>query len=281
MARVKQVVDWAIAADMYVILNAHHEESIIQPMTAAGRAEGVRYIRVIWEQIAREFRNYDHRLVFAGLNEPRCRTDGDNEWWGGSSATRETLNQMNQTFVNAVRADGGNNRYRILAVPTYAAGAQRDSPVFTGFEIPTDTTSGSVNKIIMAIHTYSPFSWAHNGIGSYGSGGQDLARIRSDLDFVRQNAIRLRVPVVLSEWGSTAASQISQRNQHAEDYVREARARGMATVWWDNNGTSTEIEGHGFGLLDRRTTVPRPAFASIVAAIMRGRNSTFTPQPTS
>jgi endoglucanase len=309
MARVKEVVDWAIAADMYVILNTHHEEDVM-PMGAAGRAQAVRFVDTVWRQIAREFRGYDHRLVFEGLNEPREK-GGEGEWWGGNATSRESLNQMNAAFVRAVREDGAqsggnNNRWRILMVPTYAAGAQRDSPVFSGFVIPDDPTSGSVNKMILSIHTYSPFGWAHDGICVYGcsggsrivvinnenvrvcntnnthhcDGNQTLARTRSDLDFVRTNAIRLGTPVVLGEWGSVNASLLAQRNQHAEDYVREARARGMATVYWDNNATSTTIRDHGFGILDRRNP-GTPRFPTIVAAIMRGKNAPFTPQPQS
>jgi endoglucanase len=288
MARVKEVVDMAIAADMYVILNTHHEERVM-PLGSSGRTQAIRTVDVLWTQIAREFRNYDHRLVFAGLNEPR-EIGGEGEWWGGTSTTRETLNLMNQAFVDRVRADGAsgsgnNNRWRILAVPTYAAGANPDSPVFVGFRIPTDTSSGAVNKIIMAIHTYSPFDWAHNGRGSYGSGGNDLARIRRDLDFVRTQARNLGVPVVLSEWGSVNAGQMSQRVTHAEDYVREARARGMATVWWDNASADTRANEHGFGLFSRRAPhAPSLSyggqtynFQQIIDAIMRGRRATFTP----
>jgi hypothetical protein len=147
MARIKQVVDWAIAENMYVILNTHHEEQVL-PLSNSGRDQANRFVTRIWAQIAREFRDYDHRLIFEGLNEPRTKGSA-NEWWGGTSDERENLNRLNQAFVDTVRADGGNNRWRIVMVPTYAAGGQAGSPVFDGFRIPNDTTN-TVNKIILS-----------------------------------------------------------------------------------------------------------------------------------
>ena len=80
----------------------------------------------------------------------------------------------------------------------------------------------------------------------------------SDLDNVLTNAERLGLPVILGEWGSIHASigdgadqalRNAQRPQHAEDYTRAARERGMSAVWWDNGGfTGTD---HTFGIIRR------------------------------
>jgi endoglucanase len=68
MKRVKQVVDWAIAENLYVILNTHHEEDVMR-MDAGNRANAVKFVETIWKQIAATFNDgYDHRLIFEGLN---------------------------------------------------------------------------------------------------------------------------------------------------------------------------------------------------------------------
>jgi endoglucanase len=261
MARVKQIVDWAIANDMYVILNTHHDNPLFKFQNVDMPETTVVFTRV-WEQIAATFRDYDHRLIFLSLNEPRTY-DTPNQWTGGTPEERTNLNTLNQIFVDTVRASGGNNVHRILMVPTYAAGAT--TPALNDFRVPNDPLN-SVNKIVMSVHTYSPFAWAHDGRGVYDANG--LTTIRRDLDRVQGRANALGVPVILGEWGSIAACDLRQRAQHAEDYVREARARGMATFWWDNGGFGTDQNGHGFGIYDRRNnTFP---FPSIIEAMLRG-----------
>jgi len=171
-----------------------------------------------------------------------------------------------------VRATGGNNMYRILQVPTVAAGATPNG--MRDFVVPNDPMNPDVNKIIWSIHTYSPFDWAHDGRGTYNG----YAPIISDLDNVLQNAERLGLPVILGEWGSIHASlgdgrdqnlRNIQRPQHAEDYVRAARERGMVTVWWDNGGfTGTN---HTFGIVRRSYPhIIANYHQEIINGIMRG-----------
>ncbi|MCL1788197.1 MAG: glycoside hydrolase family 5 protein, partial [Defluviitaleaceae bacterium] len=254
MERVQEVVDWALALDMFVILNTHHENAAlaldIENANEAGHP-GHQFVTHIWRQIAQHFIDYDERLIFASLNEPR-HEGGDNEWWGATQTVRDNVNYLNQAFVDVVRATGGNNRYRILQVPTVAAGATPNG--MGDFVVPTDPINEGVNKIVWSVHTYSPFNWAHDGRGTYGGPGQ----IAGDLDNVLNNAQRLGLPVILGEWGSIHASvgdgadqalRNIQRAQHAEDYTREARERGMVAVWWDNGGfTGTD---HTFGIIRR------------------------------
>lgn len=263
MERVYEVVGWAYEADMHIILNTHHENGFNLHDDIHGIClldENVEHSIFIlttwWRQIATQFEPFGERLIFAGLNEPRTR---ENEWNGGVDETRINLNRLNQAFVDTVRATGGNNESRFLLVPTHAASAANQA--FNGFEIPTDSAN---DRIIMAIHTYSPFAWAHDGRGEYG--GDD--EIRPALERVAGHAERLGVSVILSEWGSINNGEegnLEQREQHAYDYVRIARELGMATFWWDNNqgGAGT----HGFGLFNRATN--EIIFPTIIDAIIR------------
>jgi endoglucanase len=263
MARVKQVVDWAIEEDMYVILNTHHDNRVLN--LGSGNAsqathEGNIFVTRIWAQIAEVFKDYDEKLIFASLNEPR-HEGGSQEWNGGTVTVRDNVNHLNQVFVNVVRASGGNNENRLLMVPTVAAGSNNNS--LNAFRVPLDlpqhrvTMSGntvgygntniSSRKIILAVHTYSPFNWAHDGIGNYGG----ISTITGDLNRVRDRANVLGLPVILSEWGSVSESEpAGARAQHASDYVFAARERGMVAVWWDNGQGSAS--SHGFGLIARR-----------------------------
>ncbi|MCL1881383.1 MAG: glycoside hydrolase family 5 protein [Oscillospiraceae bacterium] len=279
MARIREVVDMAYNRGMHVLLNTHHENSWIggYRLTANRRAEDVARLTRLWEQIAPAFADYSERLMFAGLNEPRGATRDDGqcpyEWAGGTLEMRQSLNVLNQAFVNTVRATGGNNAHRFLIVPTHGAGAQ--PAAFEGFVFPTDSAN---DRLILAVHTYSPFAWAHNGEGMY----TNDAGIRGDLTRVYRFAESLGVPVILSEWGSVANGQSgnhAQRVQHAYDYVRIARELGMATFWWDNNvhGANNGIYSHVFALFDRTTR--QRTLPDIIGAIMDGMVHTYTGLP--
>ncbi|MCL1883525.1 MAG: glycoside hydrolase family 5 protein [Defluviitaleaceae bacterium] len=274
MERVQEVVDWALAEDMFVILNMHHENvslSLEIEDAHLSTHPGNIFVTNVWRQIAEHFRDYDERLIFASLNEPR-HEGGTQEWWGATQTVRDNVNYLNQAFLDTVRATGGNNVYRIVQVPTVAAGATPNG--MRDFVVPSDPMNPDVNKIVWSIHTYSPFAWAHDGRGVYDGYGE----IVSSLDTVLNNAERLGLPVILGEWGSIHVSigddynqelRNDQRPLHAEDYIREARERGMVAVWWDNGGFAGS--DHTFGIV--RRSYPHSVFdwhQQIINGIMRG-----------
>jgi len=273
LLRVQEVVDWAMEEDMFVILNTHHENTALnlgEPNANNPDHSGYDFLTNVWRQIAEHFRDYDERLIFASMNEPR-HEGGENEWWGATQTVRDNVNYLNQAFVDVVRATGGNNMYRILQVPTVAAGATPNG--MRDFVVPQDPHN-SVNKLVWSIHTYSPFNWAHDGFGTYDGPGQ----ITTDLDNVFNNAQRLGLPVILGEWGSIRVSRgdgadqdlrNQQRALHSEDYTRIGLERGMPSVIWDNGGF-TGID-HTFGIIPRVYPHPMSVYnQELVNGIMRG-----------
>ncbi|MCL2048770.1 MAG: cellulase family glycosylhydrolase [Defluviitaleaceae bacterium] len=262
MARVKNVVNWAYNAGvegdrMTIILNTHHEELIYNEWlgnTNISRSQA--YITRIWEQICAEFNNgYDERLIFEGLNEPRVRGDSA-EWNGGSSTHRTNLNALAQTFVNTVRASGGNNQYRMLMVPTYAASAT--TTALNGFERPNDPTGNTPNRIILSVHAYEPNNFAGVGSGPLVHTWTE-ANVTTMMNRVTTRATALGVPVVFGEWGAVSRSSSTNettRANYASFYAQEAARRGFSQVWWDNGATNSSnhnaMEGN-FGLFHRRS----------------------------
>ena len=283
--RVREVVEWALEENLYVILNAHHEEDALN-MMSLDSAEGVHFVSSIWKQIAEAFKDYDEKLIFEGLNEPRSREH--NEWGGGNATTRALLNDYNQAFVDTVRAAGGNNENRILMVPAHAAGSGNNH--VNGFVIPADLPQHMVsnpgnasdtvsNKIIWSVHSYAPFGWAHDGQGDEFTSVL-FSNIIDDFDDIKTKADNFGVPVVLGEWGSVAHAfsgeqsvRDANRPLQAEAYTMLAMERGFVPVVWDNGGFSGT--GHTFGLIQRQ--YPHDAASAvfgdlqpIINAIMTG-----------
>jgi aryl-phospho-beta-D-glucosidase BglC (GH1 family) len=263
MARVREVVQWAIDADMYVILNTHHEESVMS-LYEQDREQAALVVRRMWEQIAHEFRDFDHRLVFEGLNEPR--TKGVSWEWQGNAVAWESLNILNQVFVNAVRSTGGkNNRWRVLMVPTYAATAVAQGAL-DAFTVPDDLVP---DRIAMSVHSYLPNAFAIRITQSgFDANGADAQRITTALTNVAARATALGIPVVHGEYGSAYNENNDARVAHAAYYVAEARKHGMGMVWWDSGRSDVRplAADQNFGIIDR--AAPHAALhAEIVAAI--------------
>ena len=102
MARVKEVVGYAVENDMFIILNTHHDDVLFM-LGDDEIEESKRNIERIWEQIADTFKDHGLKLAFEGLNEPRT-IGSPEEWRGGTEEERANLNLLNQVFVDTVRS---------------------------------------------------------------------------------------------------------------------------------------------------------------------------------
>ena len=152
MARVKEVIDWIVAEDMYVMLNIHWDGGWMEEhcgtnnMTENEIAQVNEKVRSYWTQIATEFRDYDEHLLFACANEPAV----DN------AAQMAVLARYEQTFVDAVRATGGNNEFRVLVVEGPSTDITQTLQMMT---MPTDATPES---LALEVHFYSPWWFVVN-----------------------------------------------------------------------------------------------------------------------
>jgi len=234
MARVTEVVNYAVENDMYILLNTHHDENVFK-FTNKEKTASINAFRKIWMQIAVNFQNYDEKLIFEGLNEPRSIGSSD-EWNGGNAAERANLNDHYQVFINTVRACGGNNDKRFLMINTYAASGL--STAMSGLNIPTDTAQ---DKIIVSYHAYEPYNFALNeGSGSVKTWGQsnssDTSPIRSRINLAYNTFISRGIPVILGEFGAIDKDNEAARAAWVEYYVETAAEKGIKCFWWDDGG---------------------------------------------
>ena len=170
MARVHEVVDYAIDNDMFVILNTHHEEWYFP--TNEDKDQDIEQLTALWEQIAEEFKNYDERLIFEGVNEPRLRGTGK-EWTGGDSESREVVNAYAKAFYDTVRASGGNNDKRSLMITGYAASSSKNC--LQQIVLPNYDD----DHLIVSVHAYLPYSFA---LDTKGTDQFDAAKDAASID---------------------------------------------------------------------------------------------------
>lgn len=241
LARVKEVVDYARANDMYVIINMHHDSEWIS-LTYDDYDATEAQLVAMWTQIAEYFKGYDEHLIFEGMNEPRLI--GTNlEWTGGDDESRDCVNKLNQAFVDTVRATGGNNEKRLLMVPDYAASSAEVA--LAALEVPDD------DMICVSVHAYIPYSLAlaNPGINTWDENNtSEIDNFIANLDkyFISQGT-----PVIIGEMGIMNKDNDEDRIACATYYINKANEEGIPVFWWDNNAFTGD--GENFGLLNRTT----------------------------
>ncbi|MBQ8966743.1 cellulase family glycosylhydrolase [Ruminococcus sp.] len=269
MNRVKEVVDWCIDEDTYVILNIHHEEW--NTPTDANYDAASAELKAFWSQIAEEFKDYDRHLIFEGMNEPR-NYGGAHEWDGGTAEMREVVNKLDQDFVDTVRATGGNNKTRCLMVPTYAASST--SVAMNALKVPDDP------NMLVSVHCYTPYNFAMN---IYGTKTFDSNQ-EKDLDYVLNDINNIFIKkghaVVVGEFGASNKQNDEERGKWAAAFAKKAKAMGMPIVIWDN-GQETDINntGDGYGLINRYTYKWNTPAVPLVENLISTYYGTPMPEP--
>lgn len=239
MDRVEQVVNYALNADMYVVMNIHWDGGWMQP-TYAQQAYVNNRLKIMWTQIATRFANYDDRLLFAGTNE--VMVDGD---YGTPTAEYYTVqNSFNQTFVTTVRATGGKNATRHLVVQGFNTNIDHTVNFAV---IPTDTVA---NRLMMEVHYYDPYNFTLNtssNITQWGSIATNPAVTETwanesytDAQFqkMKVNFVDQGIGVILGEYGVVSRTAVADhetyRNYWNEYITQSAYAHGLVPVYWDN-----------------------------------------------
>lgn len=260
MDRVEEVVGWALAEDMYVIINIHHDNAEDFEYPSYDKLDHAKaYVTKIWSQIADRFADYDEHLIFETMNEPR-QVGTNNEWWINVSSDvgkecMDCVNQLNQAIVDVIRKNGkGYNTSRYIMAPGYCASA--DYVIADGYKLPEDPKAAAENRIIVSVHAYTPYNFALN----QGSGSTDVFNIKTkkgtgDIDgFMKKlydKFVSQGIPVLIGEFGALDKNNIDSRMQFAAYYTYNARHYGMSCLFWDNNAYKTS--GENFRLIDRKS----------------------------
>ena len=242
MNRVQEVVDYVINEGMYCILNVHHDTGAANTAWLVASTDNYKKqkatFEAIWTQIANRFKNYGERLIFEGYNE---MLDPYNSWCFSSygspsnydasvaSDAYAAINNYAQSFVNAVRATGGNNAQRNLAVCTYGACSgsgtwnQHLQEPLTNMQMPNDPANG---HIIFEVHSYI--------------GTKDISYTKSTVDQMLRDinsTLGSKGPVIFGEWGTTDDANYyvdyhSNTLEYANYFVKRAKQYGFCTFYW-------------------------------------------------
>jgi endoglucanase len=243
MNRVREVVDYAINEELYVIINAHHDEWYYP--TYSNETEAKKKIEVLWNQISQMFADYDEHLLFESMNEPRL-IGTDDEWTSGTEEAQVVVNRLNQCFVEVVRNSGGFNKDRYLLIPTYCASGKRDA--MEAMIIPND------QHIIVSLHQYIPYDFALNDTGT---SQWDVNRKNDTYDIdklmlnIKEIFLNKGIPVIIGEFGAVDKGNLDERLEWLSYYKNSADREKVMLIWWDAGGD--EKKDSSFRIFDRYT----------------------------
>lgn len=247
MDRVEEVVRYARKAGMYVIINDHWDGGwygMFGSESAETRALAMEAYKGMWQQIAERFRDYSDYLIFESANEELgTRFDENSALYCSDSVVtylnddeRYALtNEINQTFVDVVRATGGNNATRFLLIAGY--GTNIDQTCDDRFQMPKDTAD---SKLMVSVHYYDP--WSYCGASSAVSATK-WGKV-SDYEYMDQQLAKMTkfteagYGVVIGEYGALPCSDGLKDNTLAYHtaFLDACTKYNLTNCLWDCSG---------------------------------------------
>lgn len=230
MSRVKQVVDWAQADGLYVVLNVHHDSWQWISKMPTDHDNVLARFNASWTQISSAFRDEPRTLLFESVNEPAFDNSTD-------AQKAQLLNELNTSFHKVVRSSGGGNANRLLVLPTVGCTPSQN------FMDSLSATIGALHdsNLVATVHYYGwyPFSVNIAGGTRYDESAQkDLteAFARMHDTFVAKN-----IPVYLGEYGLLSwpdhnhpdRVERGEALKYFEHVSYAARVAGVTTALWD------------------------------------------------
>lgn len=215
LARVEEIVDWALAQDLYVILNAHHESWLkenYQDQKNKNRLDS------IWIKIAAHFKEKPAKLMFELLNEP-------------NGMTEEEVNEVNQRILSIIRNENP-NRLAIFSGNGY-----------TPIDALLETAIPDVQDkfLIGNFHSYDPWDFAGACKIRWGS-NSDKTELRNIYQRASDWAVINQIPVMVNEFGAAKfdftqpdnVCELSDRLAYLAHHVSLAKEFGVAGTFWDD-----------------------------------------------
>jgi len=251
LTRVKQVVQYCVDNELYVILNIHWDNGWLENnCTVAKQVENNAKQKAFWEQIATTMRSFDEHVLFASANEPNV----------ADATQMGVLLSYHQTFINAVRASGGKNAYRVLVVQGPSTDIETTNKLMT--LLPTDKVS---NKMMAEIHYYTPWNfcgmtedatwgnqfyyWGANNHSTTDTAhnptwGEEAA-VDANFSLIKKQFVDKGIPVIIGEFGAIRRDtlkgdvlklHLASRAYYFKYVTKQAIANGLMPFFWDTGG---------------------------------------------
>ena len=227
--RVQEIVDYARADGLYVILNCHHYDEFL--IKHHSEEEVLAATAHVWKQIAERFKGYSDYLVFEGFNEALGTVrEGDSL---SDDEIYAYVNAMNQTFVDTVRKTGGNNAKRIMIASGYWTNI--DLTTAEQYQMPQDTVE---DRMMVSVHYIDNAIYWTNMIGN----DRWLQYAQSQCELLQERFTDNGIPVFVGECTSIYDAEHMIKKPKYDDsseclglLLDMAADYGFVPVLWDVN----------------------------------------------
>ncbi|MFI1720322.1 cellulase family glycosylhydrolase [Streptomyces sp. NPDC020489] len=231
MNRVKQVVDWALADGLHVVINVHHDSwQWIADMPTDHDGVLARF-KATWTQIAATFRDSPSSLLFESNNEPQFNNTTD-------AQGIQYNDELNTAFHTVVRQSGGNNATRLLVLPSLHTNSGQ---VFLDALVGNMKSLNDPN-LVATTHYYSWYPFSVNIAGGTRFDATAQKDLTDNFARIRDTLVSKGIPVYLGEYGLLSYPDHFQRApriergealKYFEMFGYEARISGVTTALWD------------------------------------------------
>lgn len=230
--RVQEVVDWALDAKLYVMINIHHDSWLWVSHMEKNHDEVLARYNALWEQIADRFKDYPSKLLFESINEPRFTDGGTTD----RAKQYEMLRELTTSFHSIVRESGSQNAVRPLVLPT-----RETSPAQEDLDQLYETIR-SLNdpNLIATVHYYGFWPFSVNIAGYYRFEKDTQQDIVTTFDNVYNTLVAKGIPVILGEYGllgfdrSTAVIEQGEKLKFFDYLLNDVQSKRITHMLWDN-----------------------------------------------
>ena len=238
--RVDELITYAINNGMYVIINDHWDGSwwgMFGSATEETRETAFTMYTSMWTQLAERYHDYDESLIFESGNEELGNRLNDTDICKDSGSLSEDecyemTNRINQTFVDTVRATGGNNADRFLLIAGYNTNIAKTCD--DRFKMPKDTIP---DKLLVSVHYYDPWNYCGTDSGTqWGTHGEyetQNADLKKMTKFTEQG-----YGVIIGEYGVLAKDDGTLKDSitaYTENLLDNCDLYNFVPMLWDTS----------------------------------------------
>lgn len=230
LSRVRQVVDWALADGLYVVINVHHDSWQWISSMPTDHDNVLARFKATWTQVAAEFRDSPQALLFESINEPQFNNTTD-------AQGNQYLDELNTTFHTVVRQSGGNNATRLLMLPSLGStpSQERMDPLVT------EIGSLSDPNLVATVHYYGWYPFSVNIAGGTRFDATSQKDMTDTFTAIGNTLIAKGIPVYMGEYGLLSYPDYNhpprveqgEALKYFEMLGHEARTTGVTTALWD------------------------------------------------
>ncbi|MEM5515538.1 glycoside hydrolase family 5 protein [Henriciella sp. AS95] len=213
MARVKEIADWAIEADLQIIIDVHHFDALMERPEAQRPRLGA-----IWRQISEAFEGAPDNVIFELINEPRDKM------------TVRKTDSVNRELLAIIR-EKHPDRWVIVG-----------SAGWGSLEALLKSRPPKDDRIILTFHNYDPYDFTHQGAffanpppptGTRWGTRDDISRMKLGAKQARVFALEQGHPMFVGEFGVYEDVPLEQRAKWTRAFRETAEENGFGWCHWD------------------------------------------------